>query len=219
MQEHHINYDEQTTCYSACGFQQGVRFAIIMDDKHHFDSFDAFAEDLQAEPNARSIVIVGASRVDNTLVEILRAHLLPKQAKASDSDELLEGDAPLATFSARIKMCHRLGLIDVTLYSALEQLRKLRNLCAHAVAFDGAKSPARDHLSRLKVHIASRRSYALARRRYFGSDPLKPMNEWQCLILTLCILLEAIRRAPAKSALPLKRSSSGANPTCTLLSV
>ncbi|HTR45577.1 MAG TPA: hypothetical protein VMH06_07690, partial [Thermodesulfovibrionales bacterium] len=55
------------------------------------DIFDAFAEDLLEERSARPMIIVGASKVDNLLFEILNNHLLPKLAKANDHDQLLEG--------------------------------------------------------------------------------------------------------------------------------
>src|SRR6266446_4704113 len=98
--------------------------------------FDIFADDLLAERSARPLVIIGASKVDHLLSEMLRTFLLPKCAKAKNQDELLDGDAPLATFSARIKLCRRLGLIDETLYLALERLRALRNFSAHSISFN-----------------------------------------------------------------------------------
>jgi len=155
--------------------------------------FDSFAEDLLAERSARPLLIVGASKVDHLLFKILLAFLLPKIAKSKDQDELLEGDTPLSTFSARIKICRRLGLIDETLYLALERLRAVRNLSAHAVSFDHAKSPAREHLAELRRQVSSRRSYRLTKERYFNNEPLQPMEELQRLLLTLCVLLEAIR--------------------------
>ena len=75
------------------------------------DQFDDFADDLLGERTARPLIIVGTAKVENLLFQILSQHLLPKKTKASDQDELLEGDRPLATFSARIKLCYRLGLI------------------------------------------------------------------------------------------------------------
>jgi len=99
----------------------------------------------------------------------------------------------MATFSARIKMCRRLGLIDETLYLALERLRDLRNLSAHSISFDDAKSPVREHLAELRKQIASRSSYRLTKKRYFDSTNLQAIEEWQCLLLTLCVLLEMIR--------------------------
>ncbi len=99
--------------------------------------FDAFAEDLRAERSARPLVIIGASRIDDLLGEMLRRFLLPKTAKV---DDLLDGDTPWANFSARIKVCRRLGFIDESLYLAIDQLRKLRNLCAHSISFDYSRS-------------------------------------------------------------------------------
>lgn len=157
------------------------------------EQFDSFADDLLAERSVRPLIIVGASRVDDLLQEILRVFLLPKIAPGKSQDELLEGDTPLGTFSARIKMCRRLGLIDETLHRALDRLRTLRNFGAHSISFNDAKSPVREHLAELKNQIVTRRSYNLTRQRYFDSGQLEAIEEWQCLLLTLCVLLELIR--------------------------
>ena len=157
------------------------------------DVFDAFAEDLMVERSMRPLVIVGASKVEHLLYEILSTYLLPKLAKASDQDELLEGDRPLSTLSARIKLCRRLGLIDESLCLALERLRALRNLSAHSIAFDVAKSPVREHFTELKKQLIGRQSFRLTKERYFDPTPGKPIDELQCILLTLCVLLEAIR--------------------------
>jgi hypothetical protein len=162
--------------------------------------FDAFAEDLLAERSERPLLIVAAAKVDDLLLEVLRAFLLPQISNEKRSDELLEQDAPLGTFSARIKMCRRLGLIDPTLYSALERLRILRNLSAHSIAFDAATAPVRDHLSVFTANIAARSSYNLTRQRYFGGSSLKPIEECQCLLLTLCVLLESIHEKVKRTA-------------------
>ena len=155
------------------------------------EQFDTFADDLLAERSARPLVIIGAARVDDLLAEILRALLLPKRAK--HQDELLEGDNPLSTFSARIKACYRLGLIDSTLYAAIDRLRILRNVSAHSVSFDAAQSPVREYIAELRRSLVDRRSYGLTRRRYFNENSSDPTTELQCLLLTLCVLLEAVR--------------------------
>lgn len=157
------------------------------------DLFDTFADDLLAERNARPLILVGASKVDNLLFEILNAYLLPKRAKLKEQDELLEGDRPLGTFSARIKMCYRLGLIDETLYLTLEHLRRLRNPSAHSLAFDITKSPTRERINELRNSITGRHSFRLTKERYFNNEPFSKMEELQCVLLTLCVLLEAIR--------------------------
>ena len=40
---------------------------------------------------------------------------------------------------------------------------------------------------------SSRTSYRLTKLRYFESEPLSAIEECQCLLLTLCVLLEAVR--------------------------
>jgi hypothetical protein len=159
-----------------------------------FDAFDTFADDLLRELNARPLIIVGASRVEILLLEILDGFLLPKRAKKSDPDELLEGDRPLSTFSARIKLCFRLGILDQSIVDALEALRALRNPSAHHVTFDITQAPARDHLARLRSHVAGRGSFRFTHERYFESRDLSSIEELQCILLTLCALLEAIRK-------------------------
>jgi hypothetical protein len=164
------------------------------------EQFDLFAEDLLAERNARPLIIIGASKIDDLLLEIVSIFLLPKRAKAKEQDELLEGDTPLSTFSARIKICHRLGLIDETLCKALERLRLLRNLSAHSISFDHVKSPVREHLVEFRGHIVNRRSYRLTKERYFDVEPQKGIEELQCWLLTVCVLLEAIRENVGRTA-------------------
>jgi len=164
------------------------------------EDFDSFAEDLLAERATRPLVIVGASRVDDLLVEVLRGFLMPKIAKPREKDELLEaGSAPLTTFSSRIKLCRRLGLIDETLFFALEKLRAIRNDSAHKVRFDKEKSPTSEHFRDLKGFVIGRDSYRLTRERYFGNAQLREAEEWQCVLLTLCLLLEAIRDTVRKT--------------------
>jgi hypothetical protein len=158
------------------------------------EAFDEFAEDLLTERAVRPLVIVGASRVDLLLLEALRSYLLPKTSKPKEKDELLERDTgPLATFSSRIKICRRLGLIDETLFVTLEKLRSLRNASAHSVAFAEAESPIREYFAEFKKTVDGRKSYKLVRKRYFEDGKLDKIEEWQCLLLTVCVLLEAVR--------------------------
>lgn len=161
--------------------------------------FDDFADDFLAERVPRSMIIVGSAKIDTLLFEVLSAYLLPKLAKSKDQDELLEGDRPLGTFSSRIKMCYRLGLIDESLFLILERLRMVRNQCAHSVAFDATQSPAREHFSQLRKQVAARESYQWTRERYFARSSLSKSEEIQCLLLTVCVLLEAIRTSTTQT--------------------
>jgi hypothetical protein len=156
--------------------------------------FDDFADDLLREVAPRPLILIGTSKIDDLLLQTLSQYLLPKRKKPNEQDELLEGDHPLATLSARIKLAYRLGIIDETLYRALEQLRALRNLSAHSVAFSIAESPARDFLAELRKRLMPRQSFNLTRERYFDGEHLTGIKELQCLLLSLCVLVEAIRR-------------------------
>lgn len=175
-------------------FHIGVTVFTVTSPKTRTSAFfDLFADELQRERHARPLIIIGASKIDGLLLEIMNGFLLPKRAKVKEPDELLEGDHPLATFSARIKICHRLGLIDETLCKALEKLRALRNLGAHSISFEHTNSPVRDHLADFRNLIGNRRSFTLTNERYFDARTLQGIEEIQCLLLTICVLLEAIR--------------------------
>lgn len=76
----------------------------------------------------RACVVLGAAKVDQFLGQILKASLAPNTSR---SDELFEGMGPLSSFSAKILLCHRLGLINGALARALHLLRRLRNDFAH----------------------------------------------------------------------------------------
>ena len=85
---------------------------------------------------------MGAAKIDHLLLQILDKYLLPCP---SAQDDLLEGDSPLATFSSRIRACHRLGLIDDQFAKLLNTFRKLRNGFAHEVESGSLKAgSARD---------------------------------------------------------------------------
>ena len=157
------------------------------------EAFDSFVEDLLSERGVRPLLLIGASKVDLLLMQIIESYLLPKLARPKEQDELLGIDFPLGTFSSRIKLCRRLALVDDSLYKSLEKLRTLRNLSAHSVNFDHGQSPVRDHLSDLKGLLSSRESYSLIRHKYFDDEPLTAIEEWQCALLTICALLEIIR--------------------------
>lgn len=90
----------------------------------------------QYEHDDRSMVLNIAAFAEDTLELILLIYLREKkQAK-----ELVTGfNAPLGTFSARIKAVFVLGLIHKDGYKTLEILRKVRNKFAHdwkGVSFD-----------------------------------------------------------------------------------
>lgn len=156
-------------------------------------SFDEFAEELLLEEQPRAIVILAAAKVDTQLRSIIEAYLLPKKGDAKAQDDLLDGDNPLATFSSRIKMCLRAGLIDERLARALDKLRGIRNQAAHWISFGISDAPLNDQVKSLNSVVGTRRSYALTVSRFFGQEPMQAHDHLKATLLTLSVLLESIR--------------------------
>jgi DNA-binding MltR family transcriptional regulator len=154
------------------------------------DLFDDFAEDFLGESSSRIVIIVGASKIDDSLGEIIGKVLLPKLAKDKENDELLQGDNPLSTFSSKIKMAYRLGCIDITFYRVLEKIRKIRNIGAHQLAFDINSSPLKEHVVDFFNLVEDRKSFKLTKERFFPEDFETDLIKLQCAILTVCVILQ-----------------------------
>ena len=84
------------------------------------EDFKLFAEEFGGETD-RAAVILGAAKLDILLYHLIQKTLLPN---TSSNDELLDGDAPISTFSSRINLAFRLGLIDPELTRALHLVKK-----------------------------------------------------------------------------------------------
>lgn len=77
----------------------------------------------------RGAVLTAGSYLDERLGEIISAFLI----EGSDATELIEGfNAPLGTFSSRIKAAHAMGLIQQNEYEELNTIRKVRNEFGHS---------------------------------------------------------------------------------------
>ena len=77
----------------------------------------------------RGLVLSLAAFAEDALGQLLAAFMLATEA----TDQLLEGfNAPLGTFSSRIKAAYALGLIAKDQSDDLERLRKIRNEFAHS---------------------------------------------------------------------------------------
>jgi hypothetical protein len=83
-----------------------------------------------AQEGQRSTVIVGAARLDIALERLLKGIMAHHPG---ESDNLFHPDRPLGTFSAKIALCYRLGLIDRDVERSLQLIRKIRNDFAHSI--------------------------------------------------------------------------------------
>lgn len=82
------------------------------------------------ESSDRASVIVSGSLIDKILEDILNSFLIDD---AKSDKEIFEGFGPLSSFSAKIKICYRLGLISQYEYKKLETFRSIRNYFAHEI--------------------------------------------------------------------------------------
>lgn len=79
--------------------------------------------------SSRAKVILSACYLDELLRQLLEVALKPSDSK---EDPLLDGpQAPLGTYSAKIEICARLGLISEEAKRSLHLIRKIRNEFAH----------------------------------------------------------------------------------------
>ncbi len=95
------------------------------------NQFPLLLKDLEIESD-RGVVLVIAAMVENELNEHIGLRLQPK---AENQDELLQNSAsnPISTFSAKINLAYRIGLLTKSERLIYHQLRKIRNRCAHDI--------------------------------------------------------------------------------------
>jgi hypothetical protein len=89
--------------------------------------FRSFVAEFKDESD-RAIVVLTAARLDLLLLSVLQKHLVPNPAK---TDDFFETEGPGTSFSNKIMLANRLGLIDDDFARALNLVRRTRNDFAH----------------------------------------------------------------------------------------
>lgn len=117
---------------------------VAHNEHFNWGHFRKFVDEFKDESD-RAAVVLGAAKLDSLLQQILDRHLLPS---LSSSDELLDGDSPLATFSSRINASYRLGLVTAEFAKQLHLIRRIRNAFAHETS--GCSLEHGPHADRLK---------------------------------------------------------------------
>ena len=94
----------------------------------HWDQL--FSREFKNESD-RASVILAAAMIDNVLDTLLRARLAPV---STGQDTLFDGhNSPIATFSARIDLAYRVGVISDKMARDLHIIRRIRNEFAHNI--------------------------------------------------------------------------------------
>lgn len=98
-----------------------------MSDSNRVPVLSRFLAEIRRESD-RGLALVGCAFIDEQLADALHAFF------CKDGRDLLVGkNAPLGTFSARIEICHALGLIEDIERNDCDCIRRIRNEFAHKV--------------------------------------------------------------------------------------
>lgn len=119
-----------------------------MSNETDTSGFSTFLREFMGESD-RAAVVLGAAKLDLLLRQIIEKVLLASPGK---SDDLFDGDSPLSTFSAKINLAYRLGLIDAALTRSLHLIRKIRNDFAHEPS--GVSLEEGSHRDRVRELVA-----------------------------------------------------------------
>ena len=155
--------------------------------------FEDFITEFKNESD-RAIVILIATKIDYLLLCILQKYLLPS---TSNDDEFFENQGgPGSSFSNKIMLAYRLGLIDKDMTRALHIIRKLRNDFAHEITGCSLdKGSHRDRVHSLATPYRKFPFYKMFREAYFENIPhyrAEYMTVAGLLIIRLSYLLEHI---------------------------
>ena len=105
----------------------------------------------------RAAVVLGAAKLDSLFELLLKRALAPC---AGGKDDLLDAERPLGTFSAKISIAYRLGLIDKDVEFSLQAIRKIRNSFAHSIENENlAKASHHDRLFEISRKLQEQKPY------------------------------------------------------------
>ncbi|MFC0610227.1 hypothetical protein ACFFGQ_20980 [Rufibacter quisquiliarum] len=132
---------------------------------HSDEDFNDIIEEFKKESD-RACVILSAAKLDAQLYLLLSKVFKPA---LSNNDELLDGDSPLGTFSSKINIAYRLGLIDSHFTKALHLIRRIRNAFAHEFkTMSLATGGHADRIRELVVHFKDYAEYHDFKENHFG---------------------------------------------------
>ncbi len=141
------------------------------------------------EDSHRASVVLGAAKLDSLLGQLLSKYLI---AHYTNEDPLLNRDGPLSSFSSKIHIAYRLGLIDAEFAKALHLIRRIRNEFAHEVKDAQLNtSPHRELIRDLTFLFQHASLFDVVKRTYF-SDISGPSANFFTALAILIMRLETI---------------------------
>jgi hypothetical protein len=104
------------------------------------------------ETNDRAVAIVGPAFLATLLTEMLINFLVDDEKEVR---RLMQPEAPLGTFGAKVSACYCLGLISETIKSDLRIIAKIRNRFAHDLRADFSDEQIKSWCRSLRWHRES----------------------------------------------------------------
>ncbi|BDS07399.1 hypothetical protein NT6N_24390 [Oceaniferula spumae] len=144
----------------------------------------------------RAAMIIGVSKVDNLLCDLIKLQLIAPKTK---QDNLFDPDRPLGSFSSRITLASRMGLIDKNVESCLQVIRRIRNDFAHKDDFISYKDDP--HNSRLVelvrlTKLSPLRATILEQLRFDNeSEGIETSDELMQFSTSIAVMLTTIQMA------------------------
>jgi len=161
-------------------------------EKVDWSGFKEFLDEFKQESD-RAAVILGAAKLDLLLYLLLVKVLIPN---VGNTDNLFDGDSPLSTFSAKIHMSYRLGLIDSDFARALHLTRRIRNSFAHEISGCVLDSgPHRDRIRELVSPLKRYPKFEEMEKRFFDGKSGYGIDFRKALALMAARLEVAIKNA------------------------
>jgi hypothetical protein len=165
----------------------------------------AFVATLASE-GERVAVIISAARIDYVLEGILKGLMVPH---TGPSDPLFDSERPLGSFSAKISLSYRIGLIDSELEAAITIIRKIRNDFSHSMRPEHlGDSPHRERVNELVKNLKTSPFYEAI---YSGLAPhIAPAHfcafcTGVAVVLSSLRVLEKLRAQPIGSRMLIPR--------------
>jgi DNA-binding MltR family transcriptional regulator len=96
------------------------------------DEIPAVLAEINNQPNDRGAALIASAAVEMSLSHFIESWIVP-DLNSDEENGLFGSDAPLSSFSDKIKVAYAFGLIDKDLRENLETLRLIRNAFAHSI--------------------------------------------------------------------------------------
>jgi hypothetical protein len=113
--------------------------AISRRDPDPGDEIVSLSEAMHTGESDRGCVLISGSLAENCLQQIIRVRAT--QLTDNKLEELFGFEAPLGTFSAKIKVAYAFSMIDADIRSDLDRIREIRNAFAHSRVLLSFKTP------------------------------------------------------------------------------